>query len=242
MSNLAGCVLARRGTGPDTNYVFPSQTVAPGGLVQVTQATLGFGVSAGDRLFLYGPNYSNVLDAVVVAGAPRARWPDGRGAWSCPATLTPGASNSVVFQRDVVINEIMYHAPPLPAVPASYGSIPLISITNIWKYSALGIDLGTAWSVPGYDDSDWPAAPALFYNTTSVLPAPKNTQLPLRPRAGVPIITYYFRTPFVFNGADQQRPIDAASDRGRWGGLLLERPGNLSAEHAWWHHSLHQSH
>jgi hypothetical protein len=198
--DLANCVLARRGTGPDANYFFPSQTVPPGGLVQVTQVALGFGVSAGDRLFLYGPNYSNVLDAVVAAAAPRARWPDGQGAWRNPTILTPGSSNLVVFQRDVVINEIMYHAPPLPAVPALYGSTPLISITNIWKYSALGIDLGTAWSAPGYDDSVWPAAPALFYYTTSALPAPKNTELPLDSSTGVPIITYYFRAPFVFSG------------------------------------------
>jgi len=146
--------------------------------VQVSQATLGFGVSAGDRLFLYGPNYSNVLDAVVVSGAPRARWPDGQGAWSYPDTLTPGASNSFDFHRDVVINEIMYHAPPLPAVSASYGSNALISITNVWKYSAQGMDLGTAWSAPGYDDSAWPAAPALFYYTQSVLPAPITRNCP----------------------------------------------------------------
>jgi hypothetical protein len=198
--NLAGCVLARRGAGTDNNYPFPSQTVAPGGLVQITQATLGFGVSTGDRLFLYGPNYSNVLDAVVLSSGPRARWPDGQGAWRYPTTLTPGASNLVVFQRDVVINEIMYHAPRLPAVPASYGSNTLINITNFWKYSALGIDLGTAWSAPGYDDAAWPAAPALFYYTPTVLPAPKNTQLPLATTGGVPIITYYFRTPFMFSG------------------------------------------
>jgi hypothetical protein len=198
--DLAGCVLARRGAGADTNYVFPAQTVAAGELVQVAQATLGFGVSAGDRLFLYGPNCSNVLDAVVAAAAPRARWPDGQGAWSYPAALTPGASNSFDFQRDVVINEIMYHPPPLPAVPASYGSNALISITNVWKYSALGMDLGTAWSALSYDDSAWPSAPALFYYTPSVLPAAKNTQLPINTADGEPIITYYFRTPFVFSG------------------------------------------
>ncbi len=198
--DLAGCVLARRGEEPDANCVLPSQTVAPGGLVVVTQATLGYGVSAGDRLFLYGLNCSNVLDAVVAAAVPRARWPDGQGAWSYPAALTPGSSNSVVFHRDVVINEILYHAPPLAAQPAASGSITLISITNFWKYSALGLDLGTAWSLPGYDDSAWPAAPALFYDTPAALPEPKNTQLPLSSEEGVPIITYYFRTPFVFNG------------------------------------------
>ena len=61
-----------------------------------------------------------------------------------PLPLTPGASNSFVFHRDVVINEIMYHAPPLPPVSAGYGSNTLISITNLWKYSALGLDLGNS--------------------------------------------------------------------------------------------------
>ena len=198
--NLAGCVLARRGTGTDVNYVFPSQTLSPGGLAQVTQATLGFGVSAGDRLFLYGPNYSNVIDAVIAPAVPQARYPNGQGAWANPAALTPGASNSFVFHRDVVINEILYHAPPLPAVPASFGTLTLLTITNSWRYSALGVDLGTAWRAPGYNDSAWPTAPALFYYTPAALPAPKNTQLSPNSPAGAPIITYYFRAPFLFSG------------------------------------------
>ena len=209
--NLAGCVLSRQGAGPDNNYAFLPYTVAPGGLVQFTQATLGFGVSAGDRLFLHGPNSSNVLDAVVAPAVPRARWPDGQGTWSYPAILTPGASNSFVFHRDVVINEIMYHAPPLPAAAAEYGGNTLISITNLWKYSAQGVDLGTAWSTLGYDDRDWPVAPALFYYTPAVLPAPKTTQLPLNTTDGVPIMTYYFRTPFLFSGQTN-------------GGLITLRP------------------
>jgi hypothetical protein len=198
--DLAGCALARRGSGPDNIYNFHSQTVPPGGLVLITQPILGFGVSAGDRLFLYGPYSSNVLDAVVASAVPRARWPDGQGPWCYPATLTPGASNSVLFHRDMVISEIMFHAPLLPATPGSYGSTVLISITNSWKYSALGLDLGSAWSALSYDDSAWPAALALFYSTPSILPAPKNTELPLNTTSGAPIITYYFRTPFLFSG------------------------------------------
>lgn len=109
--DLAGCVLAWRGGATNSNYIFPSQVLAPGALVQVTQATLGFGVSVGDRLFLYGPGGSNVLDALIVPSAPLARWPDGAGGWSYPAAPTPGASNAFVFHRDVVINEIMYSGP-----------------------------------------------------------------------------------------------------------------------------------
>jgi hypothetical protein len=198
--DLGGCQLTLQGGETNNDYVFPAQTVAPFGFVQVTQAALGFGVAAGDRLFLYGPTGSNVLDAVIAPAVAQARWPDGLGAWGYPSALTPGASNSFVFHRDVVINEIMYHAPILPAMPAVYGTNIFISITNAWKYQALGVDLGSAWQALGYDDSAWPVASALFYNTPKVLPAPGNTALPLDADDGIPIITYYFRTPFLFPG------------------------------------------
>jgi len=198
--NLAGCVLARRGAGPDLNYGFPPLLLAPGAFTTIETAAVGFVPAAQDRLFLYGSGLSNVVDAVIVQAVPAARWPDGQGPWCTPAAATPGASNSVVFHRDVVINEILYHAPPLPPVAASSGGNALLTITNTWKYSALGVDPGTAWSTPGYDDSVWPLGQALFYYTPAVLPAAKNTGLPLNSAANVPISTYYFRTPFVFAG------------------------------------------
>ena len=198
--DLGGLVLARHGPATNKEYVFPPQTLAAGALVQVTEAALGFGAEPGDRLFLYSADRGSVLDAVVAKAEARARWPDGTGAWLFPTTLTPGASNHFVFHGEVVINEIMYHGPVLPAAPATYGTNAFISITNAWKYHALGADLGSAWQAPGYDDSAWPAAPALFYNTPAVLPAPKNTELPLDTAGGIPIITYYFRAPFLFPG------------------------------------------
>jgi len=143
--NLAGCVVARRGAEADTNYVFPAQILPPGGLAQFTQATLGFVVSAGDRLFLYGPNYSNVLDAVVAPAVPRARWPDGQGAWCYPTTLTPGTSNLITFHRDVVINEIMYRPPPLPTVPPSDSPEAWVEFFNRGSNS---VDL-TGWAISG---------------------------------------------------------------------------------------------
>ncbi|MCW5553314.1 MAG: lamin tail domain-containing protein [Verrucomicrobiae bacterium] len=198
--DLAGCTLARRGGGTSPSYVFPSQTLAPGELVQVTQATLGFGAVPGQRLFLYRPGGLSVLDAVVVKDQARGRWPDAIGRWWFPTTLTPGGSNHFVLRDEIVINEIMYHPPDLPPVPPAYGTNVLVSITNAWKYHALGQNLGTGWRAPGYDDSAWPAGPALFYNTTSVLPAPKNTELPLIDSGGTRIITWYFRAPFVWSG------------------------------------------
>ena len=56
-----------------------------------------------------------------------------------------------------------------------------------------GIDLGTAWRSPGYNDSIWPSGSA-FYREDALLPANKNTALaPGR-------ITYYFWTRIVLTG------------------------------------------
>lgn len=198
--DLAGCVVSLRGALTNVDHVLPSQVLGPGALVQVSEAALGFRPATGDRLFLYSPDLGSVLDAVVAQDRSRGRWPDASGQWWFPTTATPGSSNHFVFHDEVVINEIMYHPPARPAEPATYGTNVMVSITNGWKYHGLGTDLGTAWRSPGYDDTLWPAGPALFYNTTSVLPAPKQTQLSLTDASGGRIITWYFRTPFVFAG------------------------------------------
>ena len=70
---------------------------------------------------------------------------------------------------------------------------PLISAGSIWKYSDQGLDLGTNWAQPQYDDSTWAAGPArLGYNlpglTTSVSYGPVSTNK---------FITTYFRKTFV---------------------------------------------
>ncbi len=195
---VAGCILARRGS-TNMEYVFPAQTLSPGGLCHLTQTLTGFGAEPGDRLFLYAPSHTELLDSVVVEAQPKARWPDGTGQWYCPRVPTPGASNEVTLNRDVVINEIMYHPPGEPLQPASYGTNWLLTITNSWRYHCLGQDLGDSWRNTTYDDGSWPIGGALFYNTASVLPAPKNTMVPLA-NNGLPITTWYFRTQFVCTG------------------------------------------
>ncbi len=196
--NLSGCYLTRQNGSNNAQFIFPFQALAPGAFFSVSRAALGFGAVPGDRLFLYGGGGTRVLDASVAGNEARGRWPDGTGRWWFPTTLTPGESNHFVFQDQVVINEVMYHPAALPAQPAVYGTNILISITNVWKYHGLGADLGSTWRGTGYDDTTWPAGQALCYNTTSMLPAPKNTELPLTNAAGARIITWYFRAPFVF--------------------------------------------
>jgi hypothetical protein len=112
--NLGGFSLVRLRGSTASQYVFSSQTLPSGGFLQLTKTLLGFGANSGDQFFLYAPNGSNVLDAVVSQKSAIARYPDGLGPWLHPAQLTPAATNSFVFHNEIVINEIMYH--PRPSV------------------------------------------------------------------------------------------------------------------------------
>jgi hypothetical protein len=111
----AGCVIICDGV-VDTEYIFPtSPTIAGGGLLTVTSATLGFTPATGDKLFLLSPGRNKVLDAVAVKQTGLARSPDASGTWWRPAVSTPGEANSFAFHKEIVINEIMYHHFVLPA-------------------------------------------------------------------------------------------------------------------------------
>lgn len=105
---LSNYVFKRFGL-PDQEYIIPPTNLPPGGFLVIERAQLGWGADPGDALVLYTPGKSNVIDAMVAKRYDRARWPEGSGAWRHPAALTPGATNQFAFQRDVVINEIMYH-------------------------------------------------------------------------------------------------------------------------------------
>jgi hypothetical protein len=198
--DLGGCVLARHGDTTNREFTLPARTLAPGQMLALDKATLGFSADPGDRLFLFSPERDRVLDAVVAKRRARGRWPDGAGAWWYPAAPTPGASNDFKWRDELVINEIMHHAPDIPPVAAAYGTNTFIGLTNTWKYHGLGQDLGTAWRAMAYDDSGWLQGQAVFYNTSAVLPAPKNTLLSLTNSAGARIVTWYFRTPFSYQG------------------------------------------
>jgi hypothetical protein len=201
--DLGGWAIARFGGLTNREYTFGSHLLPPGGLLQVTKAQMGFGADSGDRLVLYLPGKTNVADAVVAKKDARGRSPDGTGRWWFPTQPTGGASNSFVFRDELVINEIMFHQRELLPEPATYSATNvLLTISNLWRYHAEGIDLGTEWRAPAYDDSVWRASNAVFYAPTNpfTLPAPKNTFVPLTNSSGARIITFYFRTQFTFSG------------------------------------------
>jgi hypothetical protein len=127
---LDGYSIARLG-GTNREYIFPAQTLAPGAFLEVTKATLGFAADSGDKLVLYGPNHSSVVDAIVAKKTPRGRFPDGTGKWLFPDQPTPGASNSFGFHKEIVINEIMYDHIGVPASPALFATNLMVPITNL---------------------------------------------------------------------------------------------------------------
>ncbi|MBI4328153.1 MAG: lamin tail domain-containing protein [Chloroflexi bacterium] len=192
--NVGGYLLANP-AGAGGQYVLPSQVLPTSGFLVVSAAQMGFALRDGDQLALYAPSRSAVLDAITVRSAARGRAPDGTGEWLFTSAPSFGGTNVVARRDDIVINEIMYNHLPVFETPAVYQETALLRIDASWRYSEAGIDLGTAWRQPGYDDSAWPAGAALFYVTTAPLPAPKNTPLTLGRR------TYYFRTEFLSDGA-----------------------------------------
>ncbi|MCH8921798.1 MAG: lamin tail domain-containing protein [Planctomycetes bacterium] len=109
--DVGGYVLSATGRGGG-EYVLPPQTIGGGGLLVVNGDDLGFRPADGERLFLYSAGRGRVLDARVTTNSLRGRSEEHDGRWLWPDVPTPDAPNSFAFHDEIVINEIMYHAPP----------------------------------------------------------------------------------------------------------------------------------
>lgn len=70
---------------------------------------------------------------------------------------------------------------------------PFIDAGSTWKYSDQGLDLGTNWAQPQYDDSTWPQGPGrLGYNAPGLA-----TTVHYGPISSNKFITTYFRRTFA---------------------------------------------
>ena len=81
-------------------------------------------------------------------------------------------------------------------------TVSLIPVHQVWRYNQAGVALDPDWRAPLFDDSAWPAGPALLGFENSV-PFPYFTPMstPLTsPALGGPV-TVYFRTHFNFTAA-----------------------------------------
>lgn len=152
----------------------------------VVGGTVTFSVTATGTLPLAyqwqrdGANLSGQKNATLTLAS--ARLPDA-GAYRVVVSNTAGSMTSA---------EAM-----LTVMPVSSGTVSLIPMGAVWKYLATGVDQGTAWIAPSFNDSAWPSGPAqLGYGdgdeatTVSFGPDPDNKY-----------ITTYFRRSFVVNAA-----------------------------------------
>jgi uncharacterized delta-60 repeat protein len=71
--------------------------------------------------------------------------------------------------------------------------VPLIPAHSVWKYSDIGVDLGTAWRAPLFDDSAWARGPGVLgYGQGN-----EATMVSWGPNSSAKYITTYFRHSFI---------------------------------------------
>ncbi|MGV3532108.1 MAG: lamin tail domain-containing protein, partial [Chthoniobacteraceae bacterium] len=84
-------------------------SVAPGALLVIDAAQLGFTPLAGDKLFLLQPGGVEFEDAQEVTSRLRGRAEGWNRTWLFPSAPSFGAANAFSFNDSVVINELMYN-------------------------------------------------------------------------------------------------------------------------------------
>jgi lysophospholipase L1-like esterase len=91
-----------------------------------------------------------------------------------------------------IAKEMMFRIAAITTRPDSV-TTPFILGGSVWKYSDQGLDLGTNWSQPGFDDSTWSqGAGRLGYNTIGI-----TTTVGFGGNSSSEYITTYFRHEFV---------------------------------------------
>lgn len=131
-------------SGSGFSFTFVTNVMAPLQYLALTTNELGFAVAAGEKLFLIAPGQI-VHDGVELGNRLVGRLPSApAGTWFHPSTATPGTPNQVSFHREIVINEIMFHHPPI------YGPNhePLVEVDEQW------VELYNR-STHAVDVSDW---------------------------------------------------------------------------------------
>ncbi len=183
------------------SHVLPEITLPAGDFLVLEEPAMGFHPAEGDRLFLFGPGGTTLLDAVIIRAAGRARK---NGRMLVPAQATFGSANSFLLSTEVVIHEIQFHAPPFPsspAVPEVVETTGLIALDAIWRYWSGGGNPGTDWAAVSHPAGNgWLQGQGLlgFETTPDALPGPLRT-----PIASTNAVSYYFETDFTLTEADR---------------------------------------
>ncbi|MCA9172071.1 MAG: lamin tail domain-containing protein, partial [Planctomycetales bacterium] len=181
----------------DTLAVLPDEMLAVGGFATVQ---VDVEPNPSDLIVLSELTTGDVLDAMHAAPTRLARVPDGVGAFYNEAEMSLGAANQVPLEDAIVINEIMYHAPPryaLPAEPPTFAAQPLVKLDAVWRYNDTGEALPTGWAQTTHAiGGNWNSGPGLLgFETGPVIEPGIGTTL-----AGSKF-TYYFETDFEVTAA-----------------------------------------
>lgn len=196
------------GHSSGTSYSLPNQLLNPGELFTVDEPTLGFTPTNGDRLFLYGSAASAVVDAREVTNRLRGL---SKGEWLYPDAPSFGTANSFSFEDDIVINEIMFNAPGLSAVPgspATYQTVTLSPYNATWRYNESGDNLGSNWATIAHSvGGNWQSGSGIHAFEPNGTALPIGTALTDPDNNNPYVITYYFETEFTLT-AQQLANVD----------------------------------
>jgi hypothetical protein len=85
----------------------------------------------------------------------------------------------------------------IAAAQATRFSATLVPAESIWKYMDDGVNRGSSWTAPGYNDKTWKSGRAEFGYGDAAEGRPEATQLSFGPSATEKYVTYYFRREFL---------------------------------------------
>lgn len=200
--SYSGLVISR-GTDVPAQFTLPSGSLAPGGLLLVTEGMLGFRPANDEKLFLFNGAKSAVLDSRQATNRLRGLSPAHGSEWMYPSAPTPGSANSFSISEAIVISEILYDPPslpPAPAVPAVYQTQTLSSYNQIWRYNSSDANLPADWAMVAHPATgNWKSATGPIGVESSTLPVPlSTTATPF----SASTVTHYFERDFSLSQAE----------------------------------------
>ncbi len=186
---------------PQRSFVLPARSLGAGTLLVLTEQELGFRPADGENVFLHSPGGFGVLDGRRVTGRLRGRSESKGGAWLYPDADTPGAPNTFTFHDEIVISEVHYHPPALPATPGGPATTPseeLFGIEAVWRYNDGDENLPVNWAATAHAvGGNWKSGGGpIGWETGTVNPAVATNLTP--PINTIPyVFTYYFEREFT---------------------------------------------
>jgi hypothetical protein len=191
-------------------YLIPAQSLAAGAILLLDEATLGFRAADGENVFVYDATKTAVLDGQQQTGRLRGRAATHDGAWLYPDNATPGSANAFTFHDQIVISEIAYNPPALPAIPgtpATFQNSELFGFNGDWRYNDADENLPSNWASTAHAvGGNWRSGGAPIGRETAALSVPLVTDLVATYSSAT--VTYYFEREFDLNA---QQLADAES-------------------------------